>query len=221
MGKMKNKEIPIVAIDFEGSRALGIVEYGAAEFLGGELVEVHTRLCCPLEKISERDAKFFDISDEQARKEKPFRDDLPLFIKLRQKGIFAAHNAIVEDSLLRAQAPSPALVPNFIDGTQTITWAPWLDSYIFCKNVYPALESAKLSNAIAALGLVEKLNLLAEKFCPPARRKWHCALYDAIACGLIYSHTCAQEGFENVSLGWLAKYSGIKGAQQRDFDSVL
>ncbi|MBP3359116.1 MAG: hypothetical protein J6K91_09415, partial [Opitutales bacterium] len=56
---------------------------------------------------------------------------------------------------------------------------------------------------------------LAEKFCPTKRRKWHCALYDALACALLIIYICKQDGFEDVSLEWLAKYSGLNQDNQQ------
>lgn len=108
MGKMKN--IPVFAIDFEGSSKIGIVEYGVAELADGEIVSAHTRICAPKRKIPRRDAEFFGISNDVAEKRAPFSDDLPLFCRMRSRGIFMAHNAPVEDSLLRAALPSPGMV---------------------------------------------------------------------------------------------------------------
>lgn len=220
LGKMKNIPVPIVAIDFEGSRKLGIVEFGAAEFFGGELVRAHTGICRPNAEISAADSALFNISNAQASAQKPFSESLPLFIALRQRGVFAAHNASVEDSFLRAQAPTPSEVPDFIRGGTCISWAPWLDSCIFFRNLYPSLN-AKLSEAVASLGLLSELDSLAEKFCPEGRRKWHCALFDAIACGLIYTKICSFEGFEDVTLEWLAKYSGNLDADQKNLGGIL
>ena len=221
MGKMKNVPVPIIAVDFEGSRSVGIVEYGAAEFFGGELRAVRTRICRPDSRISERDRALFDISDADARACRPFSDDIDLFVDMRRRGVFCAHNASVEDSLLRAQAVSPGEVPDFVRGGTCVSWGPWLDSFAFCKNAYPSLDSAKLSNAVDALGISGELDELALNFCPPGRRKWHCALFDAIACGLIYARTCSSEGFEGVTLAWLAEQSGVKGASQRDFGQLV
>ena len=75
------------------------------------------------------------------------------------------------------------------------------------KKLYPSLDSAKLSTVIDTFGLKEELDSIAEKFCPKQRRKWHCAPYDAIACALLIIKICSQDGFEEVSLEWLARYS--------------
>ena len=39
---MKNIGIPIFSIDFEGSKKIGVVEYGIAEIYGGALISAHT-----------------------------------------------------------------------------------------------------------------------------------------------------------------------------------
>ena len=58
------------------------------------------------------------------------------------------------------------------------------------------------------------LDAEAEKYCPPDRRKWHCALYDAIASALILIAITELDGFADVNIEWLARYSGFKDAGQ-------
>jgi DNA polymerase-3 subunit epsilon len=48
---------------------------------------------------------------------------------------------------------------------------------------------------------------LAAKHCPPQRRKYHCALYDALASALILRALCAVEGRSAATLAQLAKDS--------------
>lgn len=212
---MKKINIPIYAIDFEGSRKIGVVEYGVAKIVGGEVVDTDTSLCAPKMKIPQRDADIFGINNDEASKFPPFTQAVSKFQVMRKDGIFLAHNAIVEDGLLRDVMPSPAIVPDFANGSETSTWSPWLDSCVLLKRLYPTLETAKLSSAIEVFGLKEKLDYLAEKFCPPKRRKWHCALYDAIASALLLIHICSQDGFEDVSIQWLAKYSAQNSDDQQ------
>lgn len=212
MGKMKN--IPVFAIDFEGSSKIGIVEYGVAELAGGEIVSAHTRICAPKRKIPRRDAEFFGISNDVAEKRAPFSDDLPLFCRMRSRGIFMAHNASVEDSLLRAALPSPGMVPDFARGGRTLEWAPWLDTCALARALFPETGGAKLSDCVRAFGLQERLGEAAEKFCPPHRRKWHCALYDAMACALLLARFLEFDGMENADIAWLARYSGTADAGQ-------
>ncbi len=212
--KMKNINIPIFAIDFEGSRKIGVVEYGIARIDSDEIVTVDTSLCSPKIPIPQRDADFFGIDNAEANKFPSFSECVKKFKKMRQIGIFLAHNSIVEDNLLRDVMPSPAIVPNFVKGGETSKWGDWLDSCVLLKNLYPSLESAKLSTSIEAFGLKNKLDNLAEKFCPQNRRKWHCAAYDAIASALLLIEICSQDGFENVTIDWLANFS--KSAPERE-----
>lgn len=181
---MKN-ETPIYAIDFEGSKSIGIVEYGIAEILGGKITRTFSAVCAPKKSIPLKDAKFFGISNEFAQKFAPFEAHCELFSELRARGIFAAHNHSTEDSLLRCHIPSPGRVKDFLNGRDTLAWAPWLDSRKFAKFLNPSLSSEKLSDSILQLNLSDKLSLCAEKFCDKTRAKWHCALFDAIASALI------------------------------------
>ncbi|MBP3358672.1 MAG: 3'-5' exonuclease, partial [Opitutales bacterium] len=145
---MKKINIPIYAIDFEGSRKIGVVEYGVAKIVGGEIVSAETSLCAPKMKIPQRDADFFGIDNDEASKFPPFSESVKRFQAMRKDGIFLAHNAIVEDGLLRDAMPSPAIVPNFVDANNTSTWSPWIDSCVLLKRLYPTLETAKLSSSI-------------------------------------------------------------------------
>ena len=205
--KMKKINIPVFAIDFEGSRKIGVVEYGAARIEGGAVVGVETSLCAPKIPIPQRDSEFFGIKNSEAAKFPPFAEGVSRLRELRREGMFAAHNAAVEDSLLRDAMPSPGFVPDFSRGSQTAQWAPWIDTCALLKNIFPTAQSAKLSQAIEQFALAPELGRLAEKFCPPRRRKWHCAPFDALACALLLIKICSLDGFEGVSLAWLAKYS--------------
>ena len=44
-------EQPIFFVDFEGSRASGVLEYGVATLLGGQVVETATRLCAATGRV--------------------------------------------------------------------------------------------------------------------------------------------------------------------------
>lgn len=216
MGKMKNICAPIFVTDFEGSRKIGVVEYGVAVVEGGRISGALTRICAPKTPIPQRDAKFFGIDNAQANAMPPFSESVGEFVKMRKRGFFASHNASVEDSLLRDAMPSPGFAPD-MSGGRTASWGPWLDTCMLAKNIYRGLKNAKLSELVAAFGLQDALDAEAQKHCPEARRKWHCALYDALASALILMHICSQEGFEEVTLEWLAKYSGNGDIGQNSF----
>src|SRR5580700_9917136 len=49
--RMRWVEQPIFFVDFEGSQATGILEYGVVTVLGGRVVETITRLCCAVGQV--------------------------------------------------------------------------------------------------------------------------------------------------------------------------
>lgn len=213
--KKTAKDIPIFALDFEGSKKIGIVEYGVVEILNGEILRCHTRICAPLGKISQKDSDFFGISNECANLQKPFIDDIEIFRSFRNAGVFASHNSSVEDSMLRAHTPSPGIVQNIWENEKkSASWGPWIDTLRLSKKLYPSIENAKLSELINALRLEKELLCLAKTHCPQKRRNWHCALFDALACALIIAHLYKIPEFENLDILWLLQHSGNKNFGQ-------
>ena len=69
------------------------------------------------------------------------------------------------------------------------------------------LKSGALSDVVKSFGLLDKLNSDAKRLCPKNRQKWHCAPYDALACAEIIIALSKLEGFENLSVKWLAQNS--------------
>ncbi len=206
MSKMKNIKNQIFAIDFEGSRKIGIVEYGIVEITNGSISACSTSICAPRTNISMADSKLFDISTEDAQNFPPFETHLPKFCDMRKRGVFLAHNAVAEDTMLRDALPTAPIVENPLTKRNCSTWGPYIDTCVLAKTLFK-LKSAKLADVINALQLQNQLNDVAQSFCPETRRKYHCALYDAIASALILIKICSLDGFENVSLEWLLKYS--------------
>ena len=208
MGKMKNISTPIFMIDFEGSRKIGVVEYGAVKISGGEIVSARTGICRPRLPIPPRDAQFFGIDNANTLNRPSFSQEVEIFAQMRRDGILASHNSAVEDSLLRDAMPSPGTVPDHVSGGYSCQWGPWLDTLSLCRRIFPGLPCGKLSGLTETLNLSAKLENAAKKLCPPKRRKWHCALYDALAASLILIWICSRDGFGEVSLPWLLKHSG-------------
>ena len=217
---MKNIDVPIFTVDFEGSKEVGVVEYGIVEISRGKISATHTAMSAPKHRRNKEARTVLDISgisESQLENLGDFDSNISIFKDMRRRGLFAAHNAAFEDSILRSYLPSPGEVPHFIEpGKRVYTWGLWLDSMCFVKNLYPSLESVKLSDAINALGIKGKLDALAEIHCPRNRRKWHCALYDALASAAIFTEVCAQPGFEDMTLEWLSRYSGNSGLEQKE-----
>lgn len=203
---MKN-EIPIFAIDFEGSKKIGIVEFGAVGILKGEIFFAKEALCAPEKDIDLKTQKITGITNELASKNPPFEAHCGLFAQMRTQGIFAAHSFHTEDSLLRHYFPCPCRVKNFFTNKDTLSWGPWLDSRLLARKLISA-PSEKLSEVISALNLADELNFYAQKICSPARNKWHCALFDALASALIIK--AALPHFADMAE--LAEFSGIENS---------
>lgn len=151
------RDLTIRVIDFEGTRASGIREYGVVELKNFEIVGSVT-----------------EFVDETTK-----THVLDFFTEIRENSVFAAHEARVEDSLLRNLSPVAKFNGKFDD------WGPWLDTKKLYMQFFKNVESYELSYLITTFGLLNELKILAEKYCPENRRKFHSALYDAIAAALL------------------------------------
>src|ERR1017187_7293281 len=177
---------PIFFVDFEGSRATGILEFGVAEVLGGKIVSASTRLCRPPGRVRDEDAAIHGLREEALAAHAPFADDWEYFAGLRERGPLAAHYAGVENALLKSVWPYPRNSPDFArPGERVIDWGPWIDTARLYAQFYPQLDSGKLEAHVAACGLQPELDALAAAHCPPGRRRYHAALYDALAGALL------------------------------------
>ena len=214
----EKSNVPIHIIDFEGSRQSGIVEYGVVTLLRKEITATQTRLCAPIGTISDQDRLKHGISEDTARQAERFDADWSYFAGLREKGPLCAHNASVEDGLLRSVWAYPRKSPDFSrDGELVATWGPWLDTLCLYRSIYPQATSYKLSDLIAAFSLQEALDDLAAWYCPETRRRFHCALYDAFASALLLRRLYAEPELESISLHWLFLQSASTGTAR---DSV-
>lgn len=201
-------ETPVHVIDFEGSRQSGIVEYGIATVAGGRITGAHTRICAPIGTISDRDREQHRISEERAREEAPFHEEWPLFSGLRREGPFCAHHVVVEAGLLQGVWPCPGQVPNFAeDGVPAADWGPWLDTLQLYRRIYPGLESYQLAALVSFFQLQPTLDAQAALLCPPKRRRYHCALYDALASALLLIRLLGEKELASASLRWLIQQS--------------
>ena len=209
-------ETPIHVIDFEGNRQSGIVEYGVATLRGQRLDSTFTGLCRPVGTISDFERNQHRIDEDSLQDCKPFDAQWELFSKLRQEGVFCAHNASVEDGLLRSVWPCPGISTDFFDLGEAakLTWGPWLDTLWVYRRVYPDLESYHLETLIGLFGLQAKLDELAEVDCPAGRRQYHSALYDAIASALLLARILEEPDFKMISLHWLLRQSQASEASR-------
>ncbi len=183
---MSWSEQPIFFVDFEGSRASGILEFGVVEVLRGEIVSARTRLCRATGGVREEDAAVHGLRAEALAAHAPFADEWTYFSSLRELGPLAAHYAGVENALLKSVWPYPRSVPDFArPGERTADWGPWVDTARLYAQLLPRFESGKLEALVAAAGVQAELDALAAGHCPPERRRYHAALYDALAGALL------------------------------------
>jgi DNA polymerase-3 subunit epsilon len=141
----------------------------------------------------------------------PFADDFDVFAGLREQGPLAAHFANAENSLIKATWPYARAARNFSreDGAGTADWGPWIDT----GRLYPQARGAgcatKLGELIEAEGLQARLDELAAEFCPEERRRYHAALYDALAGALLLARLAETPGWGDKSLRWLIEHSTL------------
>jgi len=201
------RDIPIFVIDFEGAVRTGVVEYGVAEMLHGEIKACFSRLCRPLADLSAQDTRLHGIATGDAADCAPFADEWERFRDWRARGVFAAHHAAVEQGLLKGQWSYPPASPDYLHRRETADWGPWIDTRRLYEVVYPELESYQLGALVDRFGQSPELRELVQTHCPPRRRKAHCALYDALASALLLRRLTQEPGFEAVSIEWLLEHS--------------
>lgn len=206
---------PVHVIDFEGSRQSGIVEYGVVTVVRATITAAYTRICAPVGTISDMDRAQHGIHEARASLCEPFDREWSLFSGLREVGPFAAHNVAVEAGFIRMVWPHPRCCPNFAEPeTMAADWGPWLDTLPLYRRIYPGLESYGLEALVKVFGLQGQLDAQAELHCPPDRRKYHCALYDAMASALLLTRLFSEPELETASLRWLILQSASSGTQR-------
>ncbi len=179
-------EIPIHVVDFEGSGRTGVVESGVATLLGGEIITTCTSLHAARGAVPSIDTQCHGLSQRDLAGATPFEAEWDRWVSLRRTGVLAAHNATVEAGLLRATWPRPSVVPSYVgDMTPVAEWGPWIDTCRLARAWIPTLGEYGLSSLVSGLRLAPRLDALASQHCPPGRRRYHCALYDALAAALI------------------------------------
>lgn len=213
-------DTPIHFIDFEGNAASGILEFGVVTLRGTEIVAAHTRLCRATGKVSADDTKVHGLSAAGLAKEAYFAAEWERFSGLRAAGPFAAHFAPVENSLLRLVWPYPHEVPDFSrPGEKSTEWGPWIDTGRLYPQAYPQFGSFRLGDLVARLGLQTQLDAEARLHCPPERRRYHAALYDALAGVLLLRALLERPEFAPATIPWLLQMSTLdpdkRGAMQQ------
>jgi DNA polymerase-3 subunit epsilon len=224
----------VYVVDFEGSLATGILEYGLVGIDSIEgIFSAEGAFCKNRGRISDAEFAQHHISEERVAGYEDFINVVPRFAELRAKSFFCAHNAAFENALLNSYCPVVLNTYGVGAGSQAF-WGPWLDTCVFYKKYFKkvlrgkihsskrkitvdigaadteggsdnednipqlsfpdnascmyrsqVLPSVGLQTLIDGCGLTDVLNNLGERFCPPDRRHWHAALYDALACALL------------------------------------
>jgi DNA polymerase III epsilon subunit-like protein len=203
-------ETPIHFIDFEGSRSSGILEFGVATLHAGAIRETHTRLCRPTGRITAEDTAIHGLNETELQGQCLFKDEWGYFTRLRETGPLAAHFSQAENHLLKSVWPYARAVPDFArSGRTTTEWGPWIDTGRLYPQAFPQQREGKLEQLVVAGGWQTELDTLAEQYCPPARRHYHAALYDAIAGAVLLLGLLHRPEFSKATVPWLLQMSTL------------
>ena len=206
---------PIHFVDFEGNRASGILEFGVATLRGGQVVAARTRLCGAVGRVRPEDTAVHGLGPDTVAGAEPFAREWEYFADLREHGPLAAHFAGTENSLLKAVWPYQRLSPDFArPGEQLADWGPWIDTGTLSSQLYPQFASGRLETLVGAGGLQAELDALAERHCPPTRRRYHAALYDALAGALLLAAMARAPSLAALSLPQLLTLSTLDGGKR-------
>jgi DNA polymerase-3 subunit epsilon len=201
---------PIFFIDFEGSRSSGILEFGVVELHRGSVVSVRTRLCRATGRVRPEDAAVHGLTQEVLARHAPFAEEWNYFSSLRELGPLAAHYAGVENGLLKSVWPYPRSVPDFArPGARIVDWGPWVDTARLYAQLLPRSESGRLETLVTAAGVQAELDVLAAEHCPADRRRYHAALYDALAGALLLARLARDPQIAGLSMMQLLALSTL------------
>jgi DNA polymerase-3 subunit epsilon len=213
---------PIHFLDFEGNRTSGIIEFGVVTLCGGEITATRTRLCAPAGRVSAEDTAVHGLGEPALWDTAPFEVEWEYFAGLRASGPLAAHFAHVENHLLKTVWAYPRTAPDFARPGQTATdWGPWIDTGRLYPQFFPQLGDGQLAELVAAGHWQPELDALAAEHCPPERRRYHAALYDALAGALLLRAFLQRPEFATATIPWLLQMSTLNSErrgelQQRD-----
>lgn len=208
-------EQPIYFIDFEGNQVSGILEYGIAEVRGGRVGATESRLCRPMGRIRPEDEAVHGLHARELEEFAPFAEDWDRFADLRDRGPLAAHYAGTENSLLKSVWPYPRNAPDFArPGERLIDWGPWVDTGRLYAQFYPQLATGQLQLLVQACGLQPELDALAAVRCPADRRRYHAALYDALAGALLLASLARDPRLADLTVMQLLALSTLDPAKR-------
>ncbi|HEX2862082.1 MAG TPA: 3'-5' exonuclease [Lacunisphaera sp.] len=205
-------DTPIHFIDFEGNATSGILEFGVVTLHQGTIAAAHTRLCRATGRVSADDMKVHGLSADALVGQDYFAAEWERFAGLRETGPLAAHFAPVENSLLRKVWPYPREVPDFArPGKTAAEWGPWIDTGRLYPQLFPQLASVRLEVLVQRHGLQAELEAAARRHCPPERRRYHAALYDALAGALLLLALLRRPELGGATIPWLLHMSTVDG----------
>jgi len=207
---------PIHFVDFEGSLASGIVEYGVVTLVAGEVRELHTRLCAPRGKLCQADIAVHGLGEGELAGAAPIAEDFARFAAWRESGPLAAHFAGTENTLLKSVWPYPRTSPDFTRGGVGAgeEWGPWVDTGALYRQLYPQLASYKLAELVGRCGLQAELDAAATQLCPSERCRYHAAPYDALAGALLLCALAREPQVAALSTMQLLALSTLDGAKR-------
>lgn len=212
---MRWTAVPIHFIDFEGSVASGILEFGVVTLRGGLIVETQTRLCRATGRIRAEDEAVHGLSAAAVAGQAAFAEEFARFAALRESGPLAAHYAHAENMLIKAVWPYPRTSPDFArPGEKLADWGPWIDSGRLYAELFPQLGTGKLAELVALFGLQGELDTLAAARCPEGRRFYHAALYDALAAALLLVALGRRAEFAEMTVPWLLQMSAANAGRR-------
>ena len=205
-------DTPIHFIDFEGNTTSGILEFGVVTLRGREIAETHTRLCRATGRVTAEETAVHGLVSEGLVTKAYFAAEWERFAALRASGPLAAHFAPVENSLLRKVWPYPNQVPDFARPGKTATeWGPWIDTGQLYPQFFPQAGSYRLGDLVARTGLQAELDAVTRRHCPPERRRYHAALYDALAGALLLLALLRRPELADSTIPWLLQMSTQDG----------
>jgi DNA polymerase-3 subunit epsilon len=217
---MQGDDTPIFFVDFEGSRMSGILEFGVVTLQRGEIADTRGRLCRATGRISPEDLAVHGLPAEALVGEAPFSDEWEYFAGLRARGPLAAHFASAENSLIKSIWPYPRTGADFArPGRSATEWGPWIDTARLFEQVIPGVVSTRLETLVVRQGLQEQVDAVAAQHCPPGRRDYHCALYDALAGAVLLRWLLHLPEMATATIPWLLQMSTLdaekRGALQQ------
>ena len=93
---------------------------------------------------------------------------------------------------------------------------PWIDTGRLYPQLFPQTGSFRLEDLVARHGLQVELENTARRHCPPERRRFHAALYDALAGALLLLHLLKRPELAHATIPWLLQMSTTDGEKREE-----